>query len=194
MKRAVTLAVQQRVDLGLLPRARNLIEQAILKGALPIAATFRQLVALITTLLPEAWYRLRGLVPAQNTPEQVVQQPAAQIELAPKSPDKAPARNALKRAHSTSATANRSRLSTLDTPLPPRLDSNFVVNLNKHPRLFQTNRYLLAPYSSTTSTSVGFVQTPRHSNPIVVNVGIKQVKATSSGALQYSCLGSYWVK
>ena len=87
------LAAQRHHDLGLLPGTMRLIEQAMLLRRFPIGARLRELVAIIAALLPDAWRRLRGRVPAQDIPEQAVQQQASatQIELAQASPDKASA-------------------------------------------------------------------------------------------------------
>lgn len=195
VNRAVRLAAQRQIGVGLLLRARALIEQAMLLRRLPVAAKFRELVAFVTALLPGAWRRLRGLVPAKSVPAQAMQQQAlaTQIELAPKSPEKAPARNALKRARSTTVPASQSR-PWLASALPAHIDSTRVTNPNKYLRLFQSNRYLLEPYSITKPTPVGFARTHHYSNPIVVNFGLEQVKPPSGGVPQFSSLGPYWVK
>ena len=93
VSQAVTLAAQRHRDLGLLPGTMRLIEQAMLLRRFPPGAKLRELVAIIAALLPDAWRRLRGRVPAQDIPEQAVQQQASatQIELAQASPDKASA-------------------------------------------------------------------------------------------------------
>jgi hypothetical protein len=89
----VRLTAQRYHDLGLLPGNRRLIEQAMLLGRIPVGAKLCELVAIIAALLSDAWRRLRGRGPAQNIPEQAVQQQASatQIELVPEGPEKATA-------------------------------------------------------------------------------------------------------
>ena len=78
-----------------------MIEQAMLLRRFPVRAKLSEMVAIITELLPDALKRLGGRMLAQAIPEQVMHQqqgPAAQIELAPESPDNVHVRTTLKRS------------------------------------------------------------------------------------------------
>ena len=186
VSRAVRLAAQRHHDLGLLPGGMRMIERAMLLRHFPVGARLRELVAIITALLPDALQRLGGRMLAQAIPEQVMHQqqgPAAHIELAPESPDNVHVHTTLKRSRSITAATNPSIL-PVGSALPTGIYSVSEANPFKFPRLYRNNQYL----------SASFVRKQRKPFLNLVNFGSNRVETIIEVAHQCNSLGPYWEK
>jgi hypothetical protein len=163
----------------------RLIEQAMLLRRYPYGARFYELVRIITALLPDAWRRLTGRMPAQHDLEQALQQHASptQIELVPESPKNVSACSSTKRSLAVPSTATRPKLAVAPA-MPTRINMGFAAYPLRFPLLLPSKQYL----------SLGSAKTHPDSNPIKVNVNLATITQNSNGAFQCSPLGSYWAQ